>query len=288
MPPVRAGCGSVVVFVMAISMWGADPARDANMRSALARISAQSMQGNLSFLTFIHITKLLPLHQVPVLKLTDDAAKLAGLRHSDVQDKVLALYRPDGGARTGFRAYAALRQLQAALLIIASPATQHLRPSSLIAADRQDRETQMLGVADGELADLIEHAKTGSSDLRITVSLPAPRSTVVTLRNVAAVVRGSDPVLKDSFLLVTAHFDHVGVRTGSEGSRIFNGANDDASGTVSLLEIASAIAGMDPRPRRSIVFLVLFGEEIGLLGSQYYGRHPLVSWCGRYMAEERL
>ncbi len=132
---------------------------------------------------------------------------------------------------------------------------QHLRPSSLSAADRQDRETQMLGVADGELADLIEHAKTGSSDLRITVSLPAPRSTVVTLRNDAAVVRGSDPVLTDSFLPVTAHYDHVGVRTGSEGRPHFNGANDDASGTVSLLEIGSAIPGMDPRPGDLSYFL---------------------------------
>ena len=60
-----------------------------------------------------------------------------------------------------------------------------------------------------------------------------------------------------------------------DGDRIYNGANDDASGTASMLEIAGALAGMNPRPRRSIVFIAFFGEELGLLGSRYYGAHPL-------------
>jgi Zn-dependent M28 family amino/carboxypeptidase len=62
--------------------------------------------------------------------------------------------------------------------------------------------------------------------------------------------------------------------TGS-GDRIFNGANDDGSGTVSVVELASAFASMNPRPKRSIAFITFFGEEKGLLGSRYYGEHPV-------------
>lgn len=92
--------------------------------------------------------------------------------------------------------------------------------------------------------------------------------------NVVGVLRGSDPVLKDTYVMVTAHYDHIGVRTGMAGDTINNGANDDGSGTVSVIELASALAGMKTRPKRSIVFVTFFGEERGLLGSRYYGKHP--------------
>ena len=65
------------------------------------------------------------------------------------------------------------------------------------------------------------------------------------------------------------------MKPAGEGDLIYNGANDDGSGTVSVIELASAIASMHPHPRRSIVFMAVFGEEEGLLGSQYYGRHPV-------------
>jgi len=94
-------------------------------------------------------------------------------------------------------------------------------------------------------------------------------------RNVVGILRGSDPVLKDTYVLVTAHYDHIGIRSGVEGDNINNGANDDGSGTVSVIELASALASMKTRPKRSIVFMTVFGEERGLLGSRYYGRHPI-------------
>jgi Zn-dependent M28 family amino/carboxypeptidase len=97
----------------------------------------------------------------------------------------------------------------------------------------------------------------------------------VKLRNVIGVLRGSDAVLKDTYVLVTAHYDHIGIRPGGDGDRIFNGANDDGSGTVSVIELASALARLKQRPKRSIVFMTFFGEEKGLLGSRYYGRHPV-------------
>ena len=97
----------------------------------------------------------------------------------------------------------------------------------------------------------------------------------VKLRNVIGVLRGSDPALKDTYLVLTAHYDHLGVRGSGEGDHIYNGANDDASGTSSVVEIAKALAALPQRPRRSIVFLTLFGEELGELGSRYYCQHPV-------------
>jgi hypothetical protein len=94
-------------------------------------------------------------------------------------------------------------------------------------------------------------------------------------RNVAAILRGSDPQLKDTYVMLSAHYDHVGLaQTGED--RIFNGANDDASGTASVLEVANALAALHPRPKRSVLFILFCGEEKGLRGSRYYVAHPLV------------
>jgi len=100
------------------------------------------------------------------------------------------------------------------------------------------------------------------------------------VRNVVGVVRGSDPVLRDTYVLVTAHYDHVGIRPvfepGDEAKdRLYNGANDDASGTVGVLELAAAIGALPKAPKRTIVFVAFFGEERGLLGSRHYGRNPV-------------
>jgi len=96
----------------------------------------------------------------------------------------------------------------------------------------------------------------------------------VKLRNVVGVLRGSDPAPKDSYVILSAHYDHLGIRGTGEGDHIFNGANDDASGTASVIEIAAALSAA-PRPKRTIVFIALFGEELGDVGSQYYVRHPI-------------
>jgi hypothetical protein len=94
------------------------------------------------------------------------------------------------------------------------------------------------------------------------------------VRNVIGVMRGSDPKLKDTFIIVTAHYDHLGMRAEGEGDRIFNGANDDGSGVVGVIELANALKGT--RPKRSIVFMTYFGEELGDLGSGWYGKHPIL------------
>ncbi len=94
-------------------------------------------------------------------------------------------------------------------------------------------------------------------------------------RNVAGILRGADPQLKDTYVILSAHYDHVGLAPSGE-DRIFNGANDDASGTASVLEVANALASLHPRPKRSILFILFCGEEKGLRGSRYYVTHPLV------------
>ena len=130
-----------------------------------------------------------------------------------------------------------------------------------------------------QVADLTELAKK-SRELRDRV-INHP----ITARNVVGVLRGSDPELRNTYLILSAHYDHIGTLETSgklgmdkaerDGDRIFNGANDDGSGTVSIMEIASAFAKMKDRPKRSVVFIAFCGEELGELGSLYYTEHPL-------------
>jgi hypothetical protein len=91
-------------------------------------------------------------------------------------------------------------------------------------------------------------------------------------RNVIALLEGSDPALKDEYVLVTAHFDHVGVVQG----RIYHGADDNASGVAGVLEIARTFASGKLKPKRSILFLLFDSEEEGLLGGFYYVENPVV------------
>jgi hypothetical protein len=92
--------------------------------------------------------------------------------------------------------------------------------------------------------------------------------------NVLAILRGSDPALRDEYVVVSAHMDHVGIGRPVAGDSIYNGADDNASGTTALVEIAEALASLPERPRRSVVFLHVSGEEHGLLGSRWYSDHP--------------
>lgn len=116
----------------------------------------------------------------------------------------------------------------------------------------------------------------GVTPATLDISVAAALIKPIKLRNIAAVLRGTDPALKDNFIVVSAHYDHLGMRTDMPGDQIFNGAIDNGSGTASLIEIATALSGMKQKPRRSILFLNLFGEELGMLGSGYYGENPLV------------
>ncbi len=97
----------------------------------------------------------------------------------------------------------------------------------------------------------------------------------VNSQNVVAKLAGSDPNLKNEYVLYTAHWDHLGVGDPVDGDNIYNGARDNASGTAMLLEFAREFKKVQPQPKRSIVFLAVTAEEQGLLGSEYYAKFPL-------------
>jgi Zn-dependent M28 family amino/carboxypeptidase len=102
------------------------------------------------------------------------------------------------------------------------------------------------------------------------------RETAVESDNVAAVLAGRDPKLKDEFVVVTAHLDHVGKGEPINGDAIYNGAMDNASGIATLIETAAAAAAAKGGFRRSILFVAVTAEEKGLLGSRYFANHPTV------------
>ena len=97
----------------------------------------------------------------------------------------------------------------------------------------------------------------------------------VASRNVVAKLEGSDPVLKDEYVVYTAHWDHFGIGIPIEGDSIYNGALDNATGTAALLALAKAFKAMPTAPKRSILFLAVTAEEQGLVGSQYYSVAPI-------------
>jgi len=98
----------------------------------------------------------------------------------------------------------------------------------------------------------------------------------ISTRNVIAKVEGSDPRLKDEAVIFSAHWDHLGIGEAQNGDRIYNGAVDNATGCGILLEMARAWANLPEKPRRSALFISVSAEEAGLLGSEYYGQHPVI------------
>ncbi len=95
-------------------------------------------------------------------------------------------------------------------------------------------------------------------------------------RNVVGLVKGTDRGLRDSYILVSAHYDHLGIGPPVKGDSIYNGVSDNAAGAAVLLELARAFADSPQKPKRSLIFIFLTGEEKGLLGSTYYTDNPVV------------
>ncbi|HSS19906.1 MAG TPA: M20/M25/M40 family metallo-hydrolase [Pyrinomonadaceae bacterium] len=95
-------------------------------------------------------------------------------------------------------------------------------------------------------------------------------------QNVVAIWEGSDPVLKDEYVALGAHYDHVGIGIPVNGDAIYNGADDDGSGTTALLGMAEALSHASVKPKRSILFVWHAGEEKGLWGSRYFTDNPTV------------
>lgn len=230
----------------------------------------------------------------PIFKIDySDQASLAQLKPEQIEGKAVLTEIPDSRRAEGSRrleTYLAAEEflrkmtgLKAALVIsidryraVGSGAVQGrlVDPENRRFA-AQSQGTPKITVHDPKVVKLHDDSKPGLTKTQLSLSLSGPVDRPVRLRNVIGVLRGSDPVLKDTYVLLTAHYDHIGVRRELAGDNIFNGANDDGSGTVSVIEIAAALSSLKQRPKRSVVFMTFFGEEKGLLGSRYYGRHPV-------------
>ncbi len=119
---------------------------------------------------------------------------------------------------------------------------------------------------------------SGNKIDKVKLEVGARETREVLTYNVAAILEGADPKLKEEYVILSAHYDHVGHGAGagnvSAGDTIFNGARDNAFGTVAVLAAAESFAQV--KPKRSILFVAYTAEEMGLLGSRYYAEHPLV------------
>lgn len=148
--------------------------------------------------------------------------------------------------------------------------------------------TQLLGLNSiEELIQLHAELQVGNNQFEaysINASLdysPSVTKKTVESRNVVAFIEGTDPVLKDEVIILSAHYDHVGIGDAdANGDTIYNGADDDGSGTVGLLHTAQAFVtakNAGAELKRSVLFLHVSGEEKGLFGSRYYSDHPVLS-----------
>jgi len=231
------------------------------------------------------------LDHVPVLILAaKDSRLLQGL---DVKGKAVITPDSDWDSQTGEKRRAGYMKMRAfnqavaasgAAVAITVAGNRQLpgQPRLLSAAEISAPSAPMLAVRSEELAKLVGSPVQGAT---VSTDIPAPLDNKVTLKNVIGILRGSDQELSKTAVLLTAHYDHIGTvdtagqmsmhGPGDSPDRIYNGANDDGSGTVSVIEIARALAHIEPRPKRSIVFMTFFGEERGELGSQFYGKHPV-------------
>lgn len=252
--------------------------------------------------TFWQPESALALDGAGVLKVTyGDAASVASLTREQVAGRVvLAQFPPFPGETPGPALFKMLGEENAFLaraaaigspLVVAfapwSESGRGAGPPRIIDPESGARRSPfgaeptapVVYVHGAEAVRFFDSLPAGAGSAKLDVSVPAPAQTPAKVRNVAGILRGSDPNLKDTFVIVSAHYDHIGVREGCDASKedcINNGANDDGSGTVGVIELATALSKLNPRPKRSILFMTFFGEELGLVGSRYYGRHPLV------------
>jgi hypothetical protein len=215
-----------------------------------------------------------------------DTAALEALTAEQVRGKVLLIEVPDGaGGGSGMAGVQAQRRfltlaakLEPAMVVMVRAAAQQTNPNARVPlrdATAPAPKVPVLSVWDKAIHDYVAAAKPGPMEATVSAHVAAPIVTPVKLRNVAGVLRGADPQLKDTYVIVTGHYDHLGVRPNAQGDGIYNGANDDASGTASVIAVAGALAELEEKPKRTIVFVTVFGEEAGGLGARWYTSHPI-------------
>lgn len=127
-----------------------------------------------------------------------------------------------------------------------------------------------------EAADSRDFAPVELNGVRVNMEMDANYRSIDG-QNVIAKVEGNDPELKDEYLILTAHLDHLGITQSVEGDSVNNGASDNAAGVSALLEMMEAYKSIQPTIKRSVIGLVVSAEEVGLLGSQYWAENPTVA-----------
>ncbi len=142
-----------------------------------------------------------------------------------------------------------------------------------------DAARKMLALTGKDLDSMLKAADTRGFKayplgIKMTAHLPT-KLRPISSRNVIGMVEGSDPRLKNEYVVFTAHWDHLGIGAPVKGDKIYNGAIDNGTGLGVLTELARVWAALPQKPRRSAVFLSVTAEEGGLRGSGYYGEHPL-------------
>ena len=143
----------------------------------------------------------------------------------------------------------------------------------------EEAARRLLKAGGADLDALVKQAKSRGFkpvpiNLRTSIKFENDISRVRTA-NVAGLLPGSDPKLKEEVVIYSAHHDHFGIgEPDKTGDKIYNGAEDNAAGCAQVLAIARAMAALPEKPRRSVLFLFVAGEEQGLLGSKYYSVHP--------------
>ena len=166
-------------------------------------------------------------------------------------------------------------------MFLADPALRELPDGFFVASYDPEKSLELFAGSGHTYGDLV--ALADASKPMPTFDLPLHlKATVaathghVTSPNLIARLPGSDPALRQQYVLLSAHLDHLGIGEPIAGDRIYNGAMDDASGVASVLDIAHHLH-RGPRPKRSILFVIVAGEEKGLLGSSYFARRPTVA-----------
>ncbi len=230
----------------------------------------------------LHVAKALDLASTPIFKLDlSDKTLIEELTSAQLEGKVVITEFSRGAMSSRRKVMGKVRAAKPALVVTLERRNPEdagtAAPQLFDPEDHDNPASPRITVTGKEAASFYNDLKPGqNSNASATVHVAAPKEKQLVLHNVVGILRGSDPALKNTCVLVSAHYDHIGMKPTGEGDRIYNGANDDGSGTVSVIELANALAGMNPHPRRSIVFVTFFGEEKGGYGSRYYARHPAI------------
>ena len=220
----------------------------------------------------------------------------AGAVPQEARGSILVFEHPDSVVdaewqqKLGMALQSAMMGGAAGVAVILSPEFPGEMVGQLAQATAQQQAPfPVVGITDEAGRQLIREAGAELDELRagdVPASLGDARLEISAKReqlthrppNVVAMLPGSDPELRDTYVVITAHYDHVGVGTPNEqGDSIFNGADDNASGTAALVEVAEALASLPEAPRRSVIFLAVSGEEKGLLGAMAFAESPPVS-----------